>query len=137
MLKILIMKLDVFHIHQASIEKYAEIEVVRDQIIWMNTNIDKDIVRKVGTETGSCDETIELHPVLPSIAEQYAGKVSHQIEISLLRKKNLFLNLNKEQLNEIYPPEPPIIKHKKKPRLLKILGFMLTGIAILSSVLSL
>jgi len=116
------MKLDVFHIHQATIEKYAEIEVIRDQIIWMNTNLENDTVRKAGLETGTCDETLELHPVLPCVVEQYAGKVSHQIEIPLVRKKNLFLNLNKEQLNEIYPPEPVLLKHKKKPALLKILG---------------
>ena len=130
------MKLDVFIIQQAKIEKYGELEVVRDQIIWMNTNIDNGTVPKAGFETGTCDETLNLQPVLPSIAEQYVGKVSHQLDIPIVRKKNLFLNLNQEQLNEIYPPIPIIQIRKKKPRLLKMLGLVFTGIAILATALS-
>ena len=42
------MKLDVFIIQQERIEKYGELEVVRDQIIWMNTNINNGTVSKAG-----------------------------------------------------------------------------------------
>lgn len=122
------MKVAVFKIYQFSIIKYADIELQNGHIVWMNTNIDKGGVMKVGEMPGDCYYSFVIKEVAFSETNTLSGKVTHLISIPKERK-NLYLNLNPKQLLELYPEEVT------KPNYDKILTLFFLGVSTLIAVL--
>ena len=129
------MRLEIFKVYQTSISKYAEIEVVSNCIDWLNTNFTTGKTQMICDMPGKLNPPLkmDLEVVNSVVAKNFLNKVTHKINLpfTYTRRLKLYVNLNKDQLNEIYPIEKMTVNKSE------ILNLIFAGITAIAALLTL
>ena len=129
-----IIELEVFKIWRDQISKFADIRIKYGEIIWMNTNIAKTVVRQVGEFPAfEYQQKLDIEDISQNLIDSFNGKISHKINLEYpYDKDNLYVFITDKQLIKLgFKEKPPIIKFKLNENKRFIIGtFIVIVIAI-------